>query len=118
MRFLLEFRPLFNAAGNAKHFNASLSAPRQIGHPLLHVLDQSEVFSNLNRQPILFTVESVREDNDEFNIEPSKVEITVGRDLHWASTIWANEKRVQPENIIERDGKVVNRPGFTGGSNS
>lgn len=56
MRFLLEFRQLFSRFSEARFLYESMSQEVSFGE-CLHVLDQEEVFSNLNENPISLMLE-------------------------------------------------------------
>ena len=90
MRFLLEFRRLFDRLRVAD--NLARSVTRDSYGGALHVFDQDEIFSNLNYDPItiIFSFESEKDENNSFRT--CTIEISVNRDSSYRSHITIDDK--------------------------
>jgi AAA15 family ATPase/GTPase len=86
IRFLVEFRNLFEAIQNQQLLQASLvgsNNPIQVQH----VSDSEEVFSNLNDKPIEIKIEFFSDQPSPPNI-PTEIVLIVERTLRWATHVF------------------------------
>jgi ABC-type Mn2+/Zn2+ transport system ATPase subunit len=88
MRFLLEFRPWFGSILELPRFFNALNQPQNTNGPL-HVMDPHEVFSNLNEEPIEFSLSCIPEDN-ESRFGTLKVRFVLWKGMQWRSDIEIN----------------------------
>jgi ABC-type branched-subunit amino acid transport system ATPase component len=84
MRFLLEIRPLLKMIGSdSTNFTAAMIHPAGVGGLILqHVIDQDEVFSNLNKHGLEFWFEFSGTDVP-LDHAVTKATFRVERDLRW-----------------------------------
>ena len=80
MRFLLELRPLLQQLADKNALVNSFFALHQAGS-LLHVLDPTEVFSNLNSDPIKFSLRFSQ------GLNEIEIQAVLNRNLTWSSAI-------------------------------
>lgn len=86
MRFFLEFRPLLQMLSDIGSLVNSIASPQGFG-PLLHVLDQEEVFSNLNSNPIAVTFDFDAEEGDELTFKNAKFSLEISRNRAVSVTV-------------------------------
>ena len=115
MRFLLELRPLLQQLADKNALVNSFFALHQAGS-LLHVLDPTEVFSNLNSDPIKFSLRFSQ------GLNEIEIQAVLNRNLTWSSAISLNGSRLQFERVnvgFDRDefiypgGRLLLEPFFT-----
>src|SRR5690348_10497183 len=95
MRFLLEFRDLIRNWATPGTIHNSLQQHR----PSLnfqHVVDQTEVFSNLNDGPILFTVETIAEEGEGLPFAKFAVRFEIHRNTTYASYVVIDDDQLSP----------------------
>jgi len=80
MRFLLELRPLLQQLINTDYTRNSLNYAQSY-NGCLHVLDQQEVFSNLNYRPIELTIEITTSPEDLLGCATLKLVVTIHRNM-------------------------------------
>lgn len=90
MRFLLEFRPIFQVIGETGNFVNALRS--SAGFEPLHVLDKEEIFSNLNENPIEFWF-NFYELPEHGLRQPSKILFQVSRNLSWRAHIFFGDNQ-------------------------
>lgn len=93
MRFLLEFRPLFQLIGNTGNFHNTFFRNSQQISPI-EVLDQEEVFSNLNSDNIEFWFDFHYEEGEKNETSPSKVLFTLDRNFYWRTQIYIEDELI------------------------
>jgi hypothetical protein len=98
VRFPLEFRDLFSQLGQGPTLLAAFKGSSQAFGQLRHVLDQDEVFSNLNANGIEIIIEVPTNAETNFAIKAKVLVNRTGRS--WRAELFINENKVLAENII------------------
>jgi AAA domain, putative AbiEii toxin, Type IV TA system/AAA ATPase domain len=109
MRFLLEMRHLFWMIQDPSAFVQSLSSPTPTSFNALHVIDQQEIFSNLNTYGLEFWFDFIC--NQDSSVAPTKVAFKVEKNFQWRPEIhFANGRmisRFPPELIVQPEFNLV-----------
>jgi hypothetical protein len=113
MRFLLELRPLITSLAETNVIRGLLAGQRAATN-FLHVLDNIEVFSNLNQNPIEFSINLAYEPEDLTPAEQREevYQFVISRDMGASATLFVDGEdfRKQPNSVLEagqitRDGR-------------
>jgi predicted ATPase len=106
MRFLLEFRPVLQMIAHPGNLANALSGNVGLGS-LLHVNDNEEAFSNLNKLPIQFSLD-IRYDAPPNFMQPTKLEVVVERNNFWHAQLTTNAPvAIQNGEKIVLNGKTL-----------
>jgi predicted ATPase len=86
MRFLLEFRPLFSVLSSPGGLTNCIKKPQGLGQ-FLHVLDQEEVFSNLNMKGIEIEFHLHSEKNENKNYRHIGIVVSLSRERRYQAVV-------------------------------
>jgi len=118
MRFILEFRNLFKLIGGMNEWDDFLRSLRydNVTFGAIHVLDNEEIFSNLNSDGVDIMFDFVYDKDEIARTSPNKIVFKIYRSMVWKTKISVNnEELTHFESLRIENNTLIQMNGLPGG---